>query len=78
MIIQFLEKMANYGVYVWTSFPFVTVACSVFYYKTKKTLSKYEKEYFKELKKLSETDRESVLRNSKVAKKIFVNLNKTA
>ena len=46
MIIQFLEKMANYGVYVWTSFSFVTVACSVFYYKTKKTLSKYEKEYF--------------------------------
>ena len=38
MIIEFLEKMANYGVYVWTSFSFVAVACSVFYYKTKKLL----------------------------------------
>ena len=78
MIIQFLEKIANYGVYVWTSFSFVAVSCLVFYYKTKKTLTKYEKEYFKELNKLSETDRESVLKNSKVAKKIFINLNKTA
>ena len=56
MIIQFLEKWQIMGS-TWTSFSFVTVFV-LYFITVKKTLSKYEKEYFKELKKLSETDRE--------------------
>ena len=73
MILEFVEKITSYGIFVWASFSLVAVSCWMFYLKTKKSLKKYEKEYFEQLNKLSEKEREDILRNSKVAKKIFVN-----
>ena len=46
MIIEFIA-MNGYGLYVWLSFSVVLVSCAVVYYKTKKTLKKYEKEFYK-------------------------------
>ena len=51
MIIEFL-KMGGYGFYVWSSFLIVFTFCSLLFYRTRKTLKKYEKEFAKELEKL--------------------------
>ena len=51
MIIEFL-KMGGYGFYVWLSFLIVFTFCSLLFYKTRKTLKKYEKEFAKELENL--------------------------
>ena len=52
------------------------VSCSILYYKTYKTLKKYEKDFAKELISLSELDRELVLKKSKVASQVFASYNK--
>ena len=41
MIIEIL-KMGGYGFYVWLSFLIVFTFCSLLFYKTRKTLKKYE------------------------------------
>ena len=46
--------MNGYGIFVWSSFVITFVVCGVFYYKTHKTLRKYEKEFAKEIDELSE------------------------
>ena len=69
MINEFLN-MGGYGHYVWTSFLIVTVFCFLLYYKTKKTLKKYEKEFLNELKNLSEQEKREVLKKSKVLSQI--------
>ena len=50
MIIEFL-KMGGYGFYVWLSFLIVFTLCSLLFYKTRKTLKKYEKDFATELDK---------------------------
>ena len=37
--------MNGYGVFVWSSFVITFLVCGIFYYKTRKTLKKYEKEH---------------------------------
>ena len=51
MINQFIS-MNGYGLYVWLSFIIVVISCAVVYYKTNKTLRKYEKEFLIELEAL--------------------------
>ena len=41
--------MNGYGIFVWSSFFLTFLVCAVVYYKTRKTLKKYEKEFAKEI-----------------------------
>ena len=70
MIIEFIA-MNGYGLYVWLSFSVVLVSCAVVYYKTKKTLKKYEREFVVELEALSIKDKNKALKNSKIAQQIL-------
>jgi len=47
------------------------------YYKTYKTLKKYEKDFAKELDQLSEAERKLVLEKSKVASQFLASYNKS-
>ena len=69
--------MNGYALFVWASFGFTVIACSVLYFRTLKTLKKYEKEFALELKKLSAEEQERVLSKSKVASQIFSSYNKS-
>ena len=69
--------MNGYGSYVWLSFIITFLACGLIYYKTYKTLKKYEKDFAKELKELSDLERKSVLEKSKVATQVFASNNKS-
>jgi heme exporter protein D len=69
--------MNGYGIFVWSSFVITFVVCGVFYYKTHKTLRKYEKEFAKEIDELSEEQKKIVLENSKVAARVLSSYNKT-
>ena len=40
--------MNGYAFFVWASFGFTVFACSFLYYKTYKTLKKYEEDFAKE------------------------------
>ena len=70
MIIEFIS-MNGYGLYVWFSFSIVIISCAIVYYKTKKTLKKYEKEFLVELEALSLEEKNKALRTSKVAQQIL-------
>ena len=76
-MIQNLISMNGYGLFVWLSFAITIVACGVIYYKTYKTLKKYEKSFAKELHLLSEADRKIILEKSKVANQVFASYNKS-
>ena len=69
--------MDGYGVFVWSSFVITFLVCGIFYYKTRKTLKKYEKEFAKEIENLSAEQKKIVLENSKIASKILSVYNKT-
>ena len=69
MIIEFIA-MNGYGLYVWLSFSTVFISCALFYLKTKKTLKKYENDFFIELQNLSVAEKNKALDNSKVAQQI--------
>ena len=69
--------MSGYGVFVWSSFLITFLVCGIFYYKTRKTLKKYEKEFAKEIENLSAEQKKIVLENSKIASKILSAYNKT-
>ena len=69
--------MNGYGVFVWSSFAFTFLVCAVVYYRTRKTLKKYEKEFAEEIDELSVEQKKVVLKNSKVASKVFSSFNKT-
>ena len=75
MIIEFL-KMGGYGFYVWSSFLIVFTFCSLLFYKTRKTLKKYEKEYAKELNKLQAEHKKRIAKSSKVISSILASKNK--
>ena len=69
--------MNGYGLFVWLSFVTTFLACALVYYKTYKTLKKYEKSFAKELNKLSDSERKLVLEKSKVATQVFASYNKS-
>ena len=75
MIIEFL-KMGGYGFYVWLSFLIVFTFCFLLFYKTRKTLKKYEKEFAKELEKLPEEHKKRIAKSSKVISSILSSQNK--
>ena len=76
-MIQNLILMNGYGAYVWASFAITFVACAVVYFKTRRTLKKYEKEFAKEIEDLSIEKRKRVLENSKIASQVLSSFNKT-
>tara|TARA_B100000767_G_C19452054_1_gene404457 strand:- start:372 stop:605 length:234 start_codon:yes stop_codon:yes gene_type:complete len=75
MIIEFIS-MNGYGLYVWFSFSTVIISCAIVYYKTKKTLKKYEKEFLVELEALSIEEKNKALKTSKVAQQILATNSK--
>ena len=76
-MINNLILMNGYGIFVWSSFLLTFLVCAIVYYKTLKTLKKYEKEFAKEIKELSTEQKKTVLESSKVASKVFSSYNKT-
>ena len=76
-MISNLITMNGYGIFVWSSFVLTFLICGFVYYKTRKTLKKYEKEFAKEIEELSVQQKKTVLRNSKIASKILASYNKT-
>ena len=76
-MIEKLVLMNGYGFFVWVSFAITLFACSIVYYRTYKTLKKYEKAFAKELKELSDSERKKVLENSKIANQVFASYNKS-
>ena len=76
-MIQNLILMNGYGLFVWLSFAITFLACAIIYYKTYKTLKKYEKDFAKELDQLSEAERKLVLEKSKVASQFLASYNKS-
>ena len=69
--------MNGYGLFVWLSFAVTILICTVFYYRTYKTLKKYEKDFAKELNELSVSQRIMVLEKSKVATQVLASYNKS-
>ena len=76
-MIQNFISMNGYGLFVWLSFAITFLACGFLYYKTYKTLKKYEKDFAKELSELSEAERKLVLEKSKVASQFLASYNKS-
>tara|TARA_Y100000741_G_scaffold158717_1_gene119900 strand:- start:71 stop:304 length:234 start_codon:yes stop_codon:yes gene_type:complete len=76
-MIKDLILMNGYGVFVWLSFFITITTCLIFYYKTLKTLKKYEREFASELNKLSEQQRKTVLEQSRIANQILASYNKS-
>ena len=70
MITEFIS-MNGHGLYVWVSFGIVFISCGAVYLKTKKTLKKYENDFFVELQNLSVEEKNKALENSKVAQQII-------
>ena len=66
-----LITMNGYGLYVWLSFSIVFISCAFVYFKTKKTLKKYEQEFLKELQTLTLEEKNKALETSKVAQQIL-------
>ena len=77
MIENFIT-MNGTGLFVWSSFAITFVACALVFFKTHKTLKKYEKEFAKEINELSAEKRKSVLENSKIASQVLSSYSKTA
>ena len=76
-MINNLFSMGGYGIFVWSSFFVTFLVCGIFYYKTRKTLKKYEKEFAEELEGLSAEQKKSVLEKSKIASQVLSSYNKT-
>ena len=76
-MIQNFTTINGYGLFVWSSFVITICACALVYYKTYKTLKKYEKDFAKELNELSLTERKLVLQKSKVATQVLASYNKS-
>ena len=72
-----LINIGSYGIFVWLSFSITIIVCYGFYYKTKKTLKKYEKEFAAELNKLTHSEKQVVLAKSKISSQILVSQKKT-
>ena len=75
-MINNLILMNGYGIFVWSSFAITFLICAIFYFKTSKTLKKYEKEFVEEIEALSAEKKKTVLENSKIASKVLTSYNK--
>ena len=75
MINEFIQ-MGGYGFFVWTSFLVVFISCSLLYYRTRKTLKKYEKEFAQELEELTEEHKKRITKSSKAISSILASQNK--
>ena len=69
--------MNGYGLYVWASFSAVMISCAVVYFRTKKTLKKYEREFLAELQALTLEEKSKVIENSKIAQQILATSTKS-
>jgi heme exporter protein D len=76
-MIQNLLFMNGYGPFVWASFLITLISCAFVFYKTQKTLKKYEREFAKEINELSAEKRKSVVENSKIASQVLSSYSKT-
>jgi heme exporter protein D len=76
-MIQNSLYMNGYGIFVWASFSITFISCAIVFYKTQKTLKKYEREFAKEINELSAEKRKSVVENSKIASQILSSHSKT-
>tara|TARA_B100000242_G_scaffold266029_1_gene214575 strand:- start:10 stop:243 length:234 start_codon:yes stop_codon:yes gene_type:complete len=76
-MINNLILMNGHGIFVWSSFLLTFLVCAIVYFRTLKTLKKYEKEFAKEIEELSTEQKKIVLESSKVASKVFSSYNKT-
>ena len=76
-MIQNLLSMNGYGLFVWSSFLITFLTCAIVYYKTLKTLKKYEREFAKEINELSTEQKKTVIENSKVASQVLSSYSKT-
>ena len=76
-MIQNLISMNGHGLFVWASFSITFISCAVVFYKTQKTLKKYEREFAKEINELSAEKRKSVVANSKIASQVLSSHSKT-
>ncbi len=76
-MIQNFLSMNGYGLFVWGSFAITIVACGLLYYKTLKTLKKYEKEFAREINELSSKRKKVVIENSKIASQVLSSYSKT-
>ena len=76
-MIQNIIFMNGYGIFVWSSFIVTIGTCAMVYFKTLKTLKKYEKDFAYELSKLSISKRKIVLKKSKVASQVFASYYKS-
>ena len=70
--------MNGYGLYVWAAFSIVFISCAVVYFKTKKTLKKYEQEFLTELQALTLEEKNKALENSKIAQQILATSSKAS
>ena len=76
-MIQNLLSMNGYGLFVWGSFVITFIACGSLYYKTFKTLKKYERDFAKEINELSYERKKIVIENSKIASQVLSSSSKT-
>jgi len=76
-MIQNLLYMNGYGLFVWASFSITFIACAFVFYKTQKTLKKYERDFAKEINDLSAEKRKLVVENSKIASQVLSSFSKT-
>ena len=63
-------SMGGYGLYVWSAFIFAFLTCLILFIKTKKTLNKLERDFEKEVKKLS-AEQVETLNSRKISKEIL-------
>tara|TARA_A100001015_G_scaffold300398_1_gene385755 strand:- start:143 stop:376 length:234 start_codon:yes stop_codon:yes gene_type:complete len=76
-MIQNILFMNGYGLFVWSSFIITFIVCGLVYYKTYKTLKKYEREFAKEINELSAEQKKLVVENSKIASQVLSSYSKT-
>ena len=76
-MIQNFLNMSGYGLFVWGSFAITFFACGLLYYKTFKTLKKYEREFAREINELSFERKKAVIENSKIASQVLSSFSKT-
>tara|TARA_B100001093_G_scaffold40953_1_gene34817 strand:+ start:367 stop:600 length:234 start_codon:yes stop_codon:yes gene_type:complete len=72
-----LISMNGYGFYIWLSFGLTILACAALYYRTYKTLKKYEKEFALEIKELSNIERKKILKESKIANQVLASYSQS-
>jgi|TARA_B110000971_G_scaffold217099_1_gene253282 heme exporter protein D len=76
-MISNIITMNGYALYVWVSFGFTLFACTLLYYRTYKTLKKYEEDFALELKKLTAAKQAKVLKDSKIANQVLASYSKS-